>query len=724
MGLRGSDTAAISLDDVEVADDADARRGRRRLQGRDERAGLRALQRRRRLRRASARAASTSRSRTPRSASSSAGRSRRFQLVQAMLAEMARARPTPRGCSSGAPGCLKDAGKPNTTETSIAKLFATEAAVQCANTAIQVHGGSGYVDDHPVERYFRDVRVTTLYEGTSQIQKLIIGRAADRASTRSSRPEWPRAAARADRRRRRRDDGRGHRPARLRWPARATLLHDPIPEALERGVERVARAACDARRRARALSAERARRARERCSRPTRSTTSRRASSSSRPRPSGSSSSASCSRALAGGRAPTTACWPRTPRRSRSPRSPPRRPTPSASSGMHFFNPAPVMELVEVVAGEQSGEAALALARAAGEAMGKRVIDAADGPGFLVNRCNRPFGLEALRLLAERRRRRRADRPHLPPRRRLPHGPVRAQGPRRHRRRLRGRAVVLRAELRRAALAPLAAHRADGRRRPARPQDRPRLVRLRGRPAPAGGPRRRPSAGGGDGRLVVVAGDAVLARELRAAAAARAGTSRAPEEAGGEVPFLILDCGAERERGRRSRAAPQAMLLRRRARSRRSTRRRRGRASTRCRRSSTRLVELTRGPDTRDAGGRARPSASSRALGLHVAWVGDAPGLVLGRIVASSSTRRRSRSARASAAPRTSTPAWCSASTTRAGRSAWARRDRPRPRARGARRAARRAPRGALPRRAAAAPARCSGRLGQPTGEGFFRHHG
>ena len=47
----------------------------------------------------------------------------------------------------------------------------------CANEAIQVHGGAGYVDDHPVERWFRDVRVTTLYEGTSQIQKLIIGRA-------------------------------------------------------------------------------------------------------------------------------------------------------------------------------------------------------------------------------------------------------------------------------------------------------------------------------------------------------------------------------------------------------------------------------------------------------------------------------------------------------------------------------------------------------------------
>src|SRR5437016_4486807 len=75
-------------------------------------------------------------------------------------------------------GYLKDAGQPNTTETSVAKLYATEAAVRCANLAIQVHGGSGYVDDYPVERYLRDARVTTLYEGTSQIQKLIIGRAA------------------------------------------------------------------------------------------------------------------------------------------------------------------------------------------------------------------------------------------------------------------------------------------------------------------------------------------------------------------------------------------------------------------------------------------------------------------------------------------------------------------------------------------------------------------
>jgi 3-hydroxybutyryl-CoA dehydrogenase len=69
--------------------------------------------------------------------------------------------------------------------------------------------------------------------------------------------------------------------------------------------------------------------------------------------------------------------------------------------GMHFFNPAPLMKLLEVVAGVESSPRALALARATGEAMGKTVIVAKDGPGFIVNRCNRPFGLEALRLLQE-----------------------------------------------------------------------------------------------------------------------------------------------------------------------------------------------------------------------------------------------------------------------------------------------------------------------------------
>ena len=101
----------------------------------------------------------------------------RFQLVQEMIADMILKRDASRMLVLRA-GLLKDEGVPNTMETSVAKLYATESAVECANLAIQVHGGSGYVDDYPVERYLRDARVTTLYEGTSQIQKMIIGRAA------------------------------------------------------------------------------------------------------------------------------------------------------------------------------------------------------------------------------------------------------------------------------------------------------------------------------------------------------------------------------------------------------------------------------------------------------------------------------------------------------------------------------------------------------------------
>jgi alkylation response protein AidB-like acyl-CoA dehydrogenase len=99
-----------------------------------------------------------------------------FQLVQEMIADMVVDTEAARALVWRS-GWLKDTGQPNTKETSVAKLYATEAAVRAANNAIQVHGGSGYVDDYPVERYLRDARVTTLYEGTSQIQKLIIGRA-------------------------------------------------------------------------------------------------------------------------------------------------------------------------------------------------------------------------------------------------------------------------------------------------------------------------------------------------------------------------------------------------------------------------------------------------------------------------------------------------------------------------------------------------------------------
>jgi len=73
-------------------------------------------------------------------------------------------------------GDLKDKGRPNTRETSIAKLYASEAAQRAADSAIQIHGGYGFSDEFPVERYWRDARVNRLYEGTTQIQKLIIGR--------------------------------------------------------------------------------------------------------------------------------------------------------------------------------------------------------------------------------------------------------------------------------------------------------------------------------------------------------------------------------------------------------------------------------------------------------------------------------------------------------------------------------------------------------------------
>ena len=72
---------------------------------------------------------------------------------------------------------LIDRGQPFATEASMAKLFASEAAVRAANNALQVFGGYGYIDEYPVGKYLRDARVTTLYEGTSQIQQLLIGRA-------------------------------------------------------------------------------------------------------------------------------------------------------------------------------------------------------------------------------------------------------------------------------------------------------------------------------------------------------------------------------------------------------------------------------------------------------------------------------------------------------------------------------------------------------------------
>jgi alkylation response protein AidB-like acyl-CoA dehydrogenase len=71
---------------------------------------------------------------------------------------------------------LRDAGSPCIKEASMAKLFASQMAERACSDAIQIHGGYGYVSDFPVERYWRDVRVTQIYEGASDIQRLVIGR--------------------------------------------------------------------------------------------------------------------------------------------------------------------------------------------------------------------------------------------------------------------------------------------------------------------------------------------------------------------------------------------------------------------------------------------------------------------------------------------------------------------------------------------------------------------
>ena len=98
-----------------------------------------------------------------------------FQLVQELLAQIHVDYEAAKALVDKV-AVKKAAGERFTLEVSTAKLFATEAAVRCADRAVQVHGGHGYIDEYPVQRMLRDARVTTLYEGTSQIQHLIIGR--------------------------------------------------------------------------------------------------------------------------------------------------------------------------------------------------------------------------------------------------------------------------------------------------------------------------------------------------------------------------------------------------------------------------------------------------------------------------------------------------------------------------------------------------------------------
>jgi hypothetical protein len=98
-----------------------------------------------------------------------------FQAIQWMLADSQTELDAARLLTYRA-AVLKESEKPFTREASMAKLFASEAANRICNRAMQVHGGYGYIREYPVERYLRDVRVTTIYEGTSEIQRLVIAR--------------------------------------------------------------------------------------------------------------------------------------------------------------------------------------------------------------------------------------------------------------------------------------------------------------------------------------------------------------------------------------------------------------------------------------------------------------------------------------------------------------------------------------------------------------------
>jgi len=330
--------------------------------------------------------------------------------------------------------------------------------------------------------------------------------------------------------------------------------------------------------------------------------------------------------------------------------------------GMHFFNPAPVMRLLEVVAGEQSCERALALAHATGEAMGKTVIRASDAPGFLVNRCNRPFGLEALRLLGERI----AEVETIDRICRMEGGfrmgPFELMDlvgvdigfeisksffeqsfgePRWRPSPITARYVAAGLYGRKSGRGYYTYEQADGEAKTT-PTDGPPYRSEDPDPLQSAPPDH------GEG-VVVIAGEGVLSDELRKAAAQAGYEVRSPHDpTGGVLPALIIDCDCipgQRGRGaaaearrpdRRGAPPPQG-----------------GARLILCAAGSlgaldpggsavgfhalapfeeAGLVELTRSESSSPVAA-ARAERFFAALGKHVAWVGDAPGLVLGRIV-------------------------------------------------------------------------------------------
>jgi 3-hydroxybutyryl-CoA dehydrogenase len=291
--------------------------------------------------------------------------------------------------------------------------------------------------------------------------------------------------------------------------------------------------------------------------------------------------------------------------------------------GMHFFNPPPLMQLLEVIRADQTSDEAVAVAKAVGEAMGKRVILAADGPGFLVNRCGRPFSGEGLRILTERvatpeqidRICRMAGGFRMGPfelmdlvgidvgfevaksfaelsfgEPRWRPSPIQAR-------------MVAAGRLGRKSGRGYYEYAEDGSYRPADP-------------AP-------PEPGGGDGTLIALLGDGPVADGLRERARAagyelrEGGPAELVVDAGpvpaGHVPGgapLVVLCAAGSLASRGEPGAVGFGLLP----------------------PLGGLVELTRGPGTQPFAAEAAEAFFAR-LGFHAEWVEDAPGLVLARIV-------------------------------------------------------------------------------------------
>jgi alkylation response protein AidB-like acyl-CoA dehydrogenase len=98
-----------------------------------------------------------------------------FQAIQWKLADMATEIEAARLLTLRA-AAMKDAGSKTTQESSMAKLFASEVAVRCANESVQIHGGYGFTKDYPAEKFYRDVKLCTIGEGTSEVQRLVIAR--------------------------------------------------------------------------------------------------------------------------------------------------------------------------------------------------------------------------------------------------------------------------------------------------------------------------------------------------------------------------------------------------------------------------------------------------------------------------------------------------------------------------------------------------------------------